>query len=372
MKFIIDRTNLLRALGHVQSAVERRNTIPILGNVMLRAEKDGVALTTTDMDLEIKETTPAQVQEEGATTAPAQMLYELIKKLPEDQPVNITLEEGQYMMRIEAGRAKFQLNCLDVADFPNLGSGDLDVQFSVPAESMRELIDRTRFAISNDETRYYLNGIYMHEAESNAVPMLRTVATDGHRLARFDIPLPEGAEGMPGIILPRKAVNELRKLIDDTAENIRIQLSENKIRFEFGSAVLTSKLVDGTFPDYQRVIPIGNDKILMVDPGQFAKAVDRVSTLSSDKGRAVKMSLNGQSLTLSANTPNAGSATEEMEVQFEADPIEVGFNARYLLDIAQQIEGTSCKIVMADPASPTLIQDEGEAAALYVLMPLRV
>jgi DNA polymerase-3 subunit beta len=245
------------------------------------------------------------------------------------------------------------------------------VSFSIPAADLRSLIDRTKFAMSTEETRYYLNGIYVHQAESSGFPVLRAVATDGHRLARFEMPLPEGASGMPGVIIPRKTVGELRKLIDEAADLIKISLSENKIRFTFDHVVLTSKLIDGTFPDYQRVIPQGNDKIVEVDPKVFTGAIDRVSTISDGKSRALKITLRGKQMTLSASSPESGSATEEMEVNGDTN-LEIGFNAKYLLDITSQIEGDGCRLTMADSASPTIIQDNSDPSALYVLMPLRV
>jgi DNA polymerase-3 subunit beta len=240
------------------------------------------------------------------------------------------------------------------------------------AADLKRLIDRTRFAISTEETRYYLNGIYLHAAKSNEVAMLRAVATDGHRLARMELPLPEGAAGMPGIIVPRKTVIELRKLLDEMDQDVAIALSDTKIRFGFGSTILTSKLIDGTFPDYDRVIPTGNDRILEVECKPFAEAVDRVSTISAEKSRAVKLTLDKGSLTLSATSAENGSANEELEVRYAAAPLEIGFNARYLLDIAEQIEGEGARFAMADAASPTVVRDTADASALYVLMPMRV
>lgn len=371
MKFVIDRAAFLRSLNHVQSAVERRNTIPILSNVLLKAEDGTLSLSTTDMDMEINEAVSAVVPSKGATTAPANTLHDIIRKLPDGSQVEVIMNKDGTQMTVQAGRSDFKLSCLPVADFPEISTGELPVSFSISAGELRSLIDRTKFAMSTEETRYYLNGIYLHEAESNGIPVLRAVATDGHRLARFEMPLPEGAAGMSGIILPRKTVGELRKLIEEAADMIKISLSENKIRFSFDHIVLTSKLIDGTFPDYQRVIPQGNDKVVEVDPKVFTGAIDRVSTISDGKSRALKISLRGKQMTLSASSPEAGSATEEMEVNGDTT-LEIGFNAKYLLDITSQIDGDGCRMTMADSASPTIIQDNGDPSALYVLMPLRV
>lgn len=371
MKLSIDRAALLRSLGHVQSAVERRNTIPILANVMMKADDGVLSLSTTDMDMEISESVAAQVDKPGATTAPAATLFDIVKKLPDDTQVELTLDDSGNQMSVKAGRSNFRLACLPVSDFPELGQGELPTEFSIPANDLRAIIDRTRFAMSTEETRYYLNGIYLHAAEKDGVAVLRAVATDGHRLARFEMPLPEGAGGMPGVIIPRKAVGELRKLVDEAGDSIKISLSESKIRFEFDHIIVASKLIDGTFPDYQRVIPQGNDKVVEVNPKAFTSAIDRVSIISDGKSRAIKMTLNGKMMTLSANSPEAGSSTEDLEVNGN-DNMEIGFNAKYLLDITSQIEGDGCRLTLADPASPTIIEDTGDAASLYVLMPLRV
>tara|TARA_B100001989_G_C24527633_1_gene459631 strand:- start:131 stop:1246 length:1116 start_codon:yes stop_codon:yes gene_type:complete len=371
MKLSIERAALLRSLNHVQSVVERRNTIPILSNVLMKAEDGVLSLCSTDMDLEINESVAANVSEPGATTAPAHTFHDIVRKLPGDSDVEIELKPDGTQIIVKSGRSQFKLSCLPVADFPEISTGDLPNNFSIPATDLRALIDRTKFAMSTEETRYYLNGIYLHAAESNGVNVLRAVATDGHRLARFEMPLPESATDMPGIIIPRKTILEIRKLIEDAADQINISLSEGKIRFAFDHIVLTSKLIDGTFPDYGRVIPEGNDKIVEVDPKAFSSAIDRVSTISDEKSRALKITLNGKQMTLSANSPESGSATEEMEVNGDST-IEIGFNAKYLLDITSQIEGEGCRMTLADSGSPTIIQDNSDTSSLYVLMPLRV
>lgn len=372
MKLTIDRSDLMRALSHVQSVVERRNTIPILSNVRMEAKDGMLTLSATDMDLEINESVAAGVDTEGATTAPAHTLHDIVRKLPDDSKVELAMEPGGAAMTVKAGRSNFKLSCLPVTDFPEINTGDLDVSFKIPAKELRELIDRTRFAISNDETRYYLNGIYLHGSDSNGVNVLRAVATDGHRLARFEMPLPEGAASMPGVILPRKTVGEIRKLIEEAADTIKIELSENKVRFAFDHIVMTSKLIDGTFPDYQKVIPEGNDKIVEVNPRLFTSAIDRVSTISSEKTRAIKLSIDGTTMTLSAQSPDAGSATEDIEISNDNAALEIGFNSKYLLDITAQMTSEGCRMTLADSGGPTIIQDISDSSSLYVLMPLRV
>ena len=372
MKLSIERAVLLRALAHVQSVVERRNTIPILSNVRLEAKDDSLRLTATDMDLEVVEAVPADLQVAGATTAPAHVLYDICRKLPEGSEVALDATGDNGRLSIACGRIHFRLPCLPPEDFPVMSGGDFSHSFALPASELRRLIDKTRFAISTEETRYYLNGIYVHAAKSESVAVLRAVATDGHRLARFEMPLPSGAEEIPGVIVPRKTVNELRKLIDESDEPVEISLSETKVRFAFGDTVLTSKLIDGTFPDYERVIPSGNDKVMEVDCKSFAQAVDRVSTISSEKSRAVKMTVASGAVTLSATSPENGSAEEDLAVSYDGPDLEIGFNSRYLLDIAQQIEGDGAQFAMSDAASPTIVRDVADASALYVLMPMRV
>jgi DNA polymerase-3 subunit beta len=371
MKLSIERAALMRSLNHVQSVVERRNTIPILSNVLLKADDGTLTLSTTDMDLQINEAVAADIQVSGATTAPAHTLHDIVRKLPEDSLVELALDASGNTMTVKAGRSVFKLSCLPIVDFPEIAQGQYPIEFELPAASLRALVDRTKFAMSTEETRYYLNGIYVHEADNEGVKVLRAVATDGHRLARFEMPLPEGAVGMPGVIIPRKAVNELRKLAEEAADSIRISLSESKVRFSFDHIELTSKLIDGTFPNYSQVIPLNNDKIVEVNPKLFSKAIDRVSTISDGKSRALKIALNGKTMTLSANSPDAGSATEDLEINGN-DNMEIGFNAKYLMDITSQIEGDGCRIVLADAQSPTIIQDTSDGSALYVLMPLRV
>ena len=372
MKLTIERAALLKALNHVQSVVERRTTIPILSNVLLRVEGGRLFLSATDMDIEIVEGVPARVEREGRTTAPAHTLYDIVRKLRDGAQIELEAEGERGEMVLRSGRSVFTLTCLPPEDYPVMTAGELPHHFPLPAAELRQLIDRTRFAISTEETRYYLNGIFIHATKNNEVPVMRVVATDGHRLARVEIVLPEGAAGMPGIIVPRKTVIELRKLVDEGDAEVQIALGDSKIRCAVGDAQLTSKLIDGTFPDYDRVIPANNDKILEVDCKSFAEAVDRVSTISSERSRAVKLAIDRGSLVVSATSPENGTAIEELEVRYQSSPLEIGFNSRYLLDITEQIDGEGAQFAMSDAGSPTLVRDSADASALYVLMPMRV
>ncbi len=367
MKATIERATLLKSLGHVQSVVERRNTIPILSNVLIEARDDNsIRMMATDLDLQVDESVPANVEQAGATTVPAHTLFDIVRKLPEGSQVELNVAEGK--MHLSAGRSRFHLSTLPRDDFPVISEGELPTRFELPAATLRQIIDKTRFAISSEETRYYLMGIFLHVADDQ----LKAAATDGHRLARVVLDKPDGADGMPDVIIPRKCVAELRKLLEEVEGTVEVSLSPTKVRFGLGSAVLTSKLIDGTFPDYNRVIPTANDKLLKLDPKTFASGVDRVSTIASEKTRAVKMSVDRDKVTLSVTSPESGTATEELPADYGSDTIEIGFNARYLLDILGEIEGDTVEVHLADAAAPTLLRENDKSNALYVLMPMRV
>ena len=373
MKLKVDRSTLLKALAHVQSVVEKRNTIPILANVMLEAKDVRLTLTATDMEIAIVEEVPATSVANGRCTAPAATLYEIVRKLPEGAEIELTLTPaGQLALR--AGKYATSLNILPVEDFPQMTAGSLPHEFHLPSHTLRGLIDRTRFAISQEETRYYLNGIYLHAADADGARMLRAVATDGHRLARVQEDLPEGAGKIPGVIVPRKTVNELRKLIDEVSGDVAIGLSETRIQFRAAGLTLTSKLIDGTFPDYERVIPRDNDKVLRVGRKDFSDAVGRVSAISAERQRPVKLTLSKDLLKISATSPEQGTAEEELDgdrVTYASTPLEIGFQARYLNDITEQIKG-QVEFRFSDGSAPTVVQDASDATALYVLMPMRV
>jgi len=372
MKVTVEQAALLKALGHVYRVVERRNTIPILSNVLLRAEDRQLWLKATDLDIEVTEVIEAEVGSAGTTTVPAHVLHDIVRKLADGSQVSLDQTGDGSQLLLRSGRSRFTLQSLPASDFPDLAAGALSNRFEVAAAELRRLVEKTQFAISTEETRYYLNGIYLHTVQSETGVLLRAVATDGHRLAQADTPAPAGATGMPGVIVPKKTVGEIQKLLAEATGDVTVELSTAKVRFSLGSVVFTSKLIDGTFPDYGRVIPSRNDKRLTVDLDDFARSVDRVSTISSERGRAVKLSLVEGKLTLSVNNPDAGQATEELSVDYEDAALDIGFNARYLLDITQQLDGDTALFKLAEPGSPTLIQDREGAPNLYVLMPMRV
>lgn len=374
MKLIIERAALLSTLAHVQGIVGRNNTIPILSNVLLTASKGTLTFDTTDLDMAVSESAAAVVDATGTTTVSAHLLYDIARKLPDGAQVQLHLKDPGQMI-VASGRSRFTVACLPVEDFPAFARGDVSHQFDLPAAHLRRLIDHARFAISTEETRYYLNGIYLHTrraGEGNKTAVLCAAATDGHRLSRIDAPLPEGAAGMPGVIVPRKAVLELRKLIEGVEGDVAVALSDSKLHFEIGDGLsLTSKVIDGTFPDYERVIPTGNDKTVEVDRDGLFGAADRVSAITSDKSRAIRLVIARAEIVVSATDAAHGSGTEEVEATANG-AIDIGFNAKYLMEILAQIEGDKVRMLLADGGSPCILRDPSDAMATYVLMPMRV
>ena len=368
MKFSIERAALLKAVSQAQSVVERRNTIPILANVLIEAEGSDVSFRATDLDIEVVDKVAAQVERAGATTVSATLLHEIVRKLPDGALISLTSDTAAGRLTVEAGRSNFSLATLPREDFPVMASSEYASNFSAPAPVLRRLFDKSKFAISTEETRYYRNGVYLHVADAEGGKALRCVATDGHRLARIDAEMPEGAAEMPGVIVPRKTVGELRKLLDDDEMEIAVSVSETKVRFATPDITLTSKVIDGTFPDYTRVIPQGNTRKMEVDAADFARAVDRVATVSSERSRAVKLQLDEDRLVLSVNAPDSGAAEEELAVAYGDERLEIGFNAKYLLEIASQVDRENAVFLFNSPGDPTLMREGTDTAAVYVVI----
>lgn len=377
MKLTIERAALLKALGHVQSVVERRNTIPILSNVLMSASNGQVAFSATDLDMEISDATPAQVEGPGQITAPAHTLYEIVRKIPEGADVSLSYTGDDPRLQVQAGRSRFNLPVLPAGDFPMMSSDGLSTPISIDTNELVRLIDKTRFAISTEETRYYLNGLYLHAVVEDGQPKLRAVATDGRRLALAEMPAPDGFSGAPGVIIPRKTINEARRLLDDAGETVEMGVSAQKVRFGLDHAAMTSKVIDGSFPPYERVIPRDNKRVMTVDNALFAAAVDRVATISTEQSRAVRLTVESGRMTLTVRNMDAGQAVEELEVDYDGEPFEIGFNARYILDVTAQIGGEIAEFRFADMSGggmvqdPALVLDPTDAAVQYVLMPMR-
>jgi DNA polymerase-3 subunit beta len=377
MKLTIERAALLKALGHVQNVVERRNTIPILSNVLLSAHGGEVGFSATDLDMEVVDVAPAEVEEPGQITAPAHTLHEVVRELPEGADVALSHSREDPRLVIQAGRARFNLPALPAGDFPAMSPEPSSAPVAIPTRDLIRLIDKTRFSMSTEETRYYLNGLYLHLVAEDGVQTLRSVATDGHRLALAEMPAPEGLTGAPGVIIPRKAVTEARRLMDDAGETVTLAVSAQRVRFGFDHATLTSKVIDGAFPQYERVIPRENSLAMTADNALFAAAVRRVAIIATDHVRAVYLTLEPGRLTLNVRNMDAGQAVEELEVDYRGERFEIGFNARYMLDVAGQIDGETIEFRFAEPSGgpsepgPALVHDPADIGARYVLVPLR-
>jgi len=377
MKLTIERAALLKALGHVQSVVERRNTIPILSNLLLSADRGMVGFTATDLDIEIADSTPAQVTAAGQVTAPAHTLYEIVRELPDGAEVSLSHTGEDPRLEIRAGRSRFNLPVLPAGDFPTMSSDGLSEPIAIDTGDLIRLIDKTRFAISTEETRYYLNGLYLHVVEGEGAPKLRAVATDGRRLAMAEMPAPAGFPGGRGVIVPRKTVGEARRLLDDAGETVIVQVSTRQVCFGFSQAVITSKLIDGAFPAYEGVMPRDNKWVMSLDNALFAAAVRRVATISTDPSRAVRLQIEPGRITLTVRNLDAGQAVETLEIAYDGDPFETGFNARYLLDVASQIGGDVAEFRFPEQVGgaaafdPTLVIDPTDAGVQYVLVPMR-
>lgn len=372
MKVSIERSALLKAMSQAQSVVERRNTIPILANVLIEAEGSDITFRATDLDIEVVDRIAGMVERAGATTVGAHTLHEIVRKLPDGAMVELSDDGTSGRLDIVAGRSNFSLATLPREDFPVMASSDYDCNFAAKSDVLRRLFDKSKFAISTEETRYYLNGVYMHAADGDNGKVLRCVATDGHRLARIDADLPNGAADLPGVIVPRKTVGELRKLLDEDDVEIAVSVSETKVRFATPEITLTSKVIDGSFPDYTRVIPQGNNRRMEVDAAEFAQAVDRVSTVSSERSRAVKLVMDEDRLVLSVNAPDSGAAEEEVVVAYGDERLEIGFNAKYLLEIAGQVDRENAVFMFNSSGDPTLMREGNDESAVYVVMPMRV
>lgn len=367
MKFTIEQKTLASALSQAARIIERRNTIPVLSNIVVSAEGQIISLRATDLDIEVTLSVDAAVHEEGSTTVPGHLFADIVRKMHGE----VAFKHNAQSAAVSSGRSKFSLQTLSPEDFPDLSIGAFTHSFTMKCADLRNMFRRAAFAISTEETRYYLNGIFMHSIEDRGVLVLRAVATDGHRLAQVQHHAPDGSAGMPGIIIPRKTVAEVEKILD-CGDQVSIEVSETKIRFRAGNVVLTSKLIDGTFPDYQRVIPQMNNKKAIADRSDLSKAVDRVSTVSTERGRAVKVTLDQGTITLHVNNPGSGEAMEEMAVDYDAELIEIGFNAKYINDIMGNIESEKVELYLEDAGSPTRIHPVGDEGTVYVLMPMRV
>ena len=366
-KITVKQADLLKALAHAQSIVERRQTIPILSNVLFETQEAGILLRATDNEIEISEKVSAQVLEPGAITMPAHKLYDIVRRLPDDGELTLAYAETTGQVTLSCGRSRFALASLPAENFPTMAKEEAPFTFTLPTSDLSAMITKTGFAVSVEETRYNLNGIYLHTKADNLV----AVATDGHRLACTKHVLPEGAKDMPGVIIPRKTISEITKLLGENTKEVVISLSANQIRFGLSNVELSSRLIDGTYPDYEKVIPANNSRSMIGKTKALSGVIERVSVVS-EKSRGIKLNIKPDLLMVSATATDEGSAEDELDVQYTGDEIEIGFNFRYLLDILSQIKGEQSEMRFEDSVSPVILQDVKDTDTLYVLMPMRV
>jgi DNA polymerase-3 subunit beta len=371
MQFEVAKPILLKAIANSNGAVEKKNTIPVLQNIKIETKNGYVVLTATDMDISVTSVFAADVANHGVTTVPAQMFHDIIRKIPDSSNVAI-IQENPNLLQIKSGKSQYTLPCIDASDFPVLSEGELGDEVEIEAEKLVKMIDKTRFAISNDETRYYLNGLYLHafKKDSDGAGFeLRSVATDGHRLAMSHISLPNLPAEF-GVILPKKSVNEVRRIIDG-AKRLVIAVSRAKIKITADHTTVISKLIDGDFPDYEKVLPKNNNQIVIINKKNLFDCVDRVSTLAADKHKSIKAIIENNKITLQASANDGSFAHEELDVGYDGDKIEVGFNSRYLLDVIGQIDKEEFTMRFRDGASPALIEAK-DFNSVFVVMPIRI
>ena len=375
MEFKINSSDLLKALSHIHGIVEVRHTLPILSNIILKAKDNELTLSSTNLDIYCADKIKAEVSIAGEISVSAVTFFEIVKRLPSGSDVMMTMEEGENEIKLKCGRSKFNLSTLKTDDFPIISDNDLSTNFVLSADELIRIIDKTKFAVSNEETRYYLNGIFLHKADRNSIQFLRAVATDGHRLAQYDIPLPQGAEEITGIIIPKKTIFELRKVLDDANGDVSISLNENKIKFTFNDLKIISKVIDGTFPDYTKVIPQNNNKNFQTNNNELKNAIDRVSAVAANeesKSKAIKLSLEDNKLNLSVESQSKGSANEILDISYDGDKVDIGFNSKYIIDICNEVDGEEVDISLLDSISPAIILDKTDENLFFVLMPMRI
>lgn len=383
MKVTIGRSELLKALQHAKGVIEKRTTVPILSNILIEAGSGKeLTLSSTDLEISIYETLEAHhIEEKGAITVSAQMLYDIISRLPEGSMPELSCRsdhtEGNTPFNIKANRSTFRLNTLPAEEYAEIKKSTLPYVFTLKVGELAGLIEKTRYAMSLEESRYYLNGIYFEVLFNEGRPFLRAVATDGHRLAKAEVseiqfqkPIEEMS--FPGIIVPQKTIQEVVKLLDTKLGEVIVSFSPKGVSFSVGNVHLQSRLIDGAFPDYEKVIPMDNPFFLKVPTKLFADAVDRVSVMASDKTNTIKLTIQEDTLILSSSSPETGTAFEEVEVSYAGVPFETGFNARYLLDAARHVTGETLSIALHDPGSAILLQDEKDPGLAFVVMPMRV
>tara|TARA_Y100000590_G_scaffold457902_1_gene611498 strand:+ start:1325 stop:2440 length:1116 start_codon:yes stop_codon:yes gene_type:complete len=371
MHFQIKRDILLKSLNFAHNIIERKNTLPILSNVLLEVKDSRLSIVATDLDLVFyDEITDLKIIQDGSTTTSATVLHDLLRKLPSNLDVIFTLKD-ENKLSISAESSKFNLLCLPVDNFPNFSDNFNSEGISLNRKDFLSLLNKTKISMSNDETRHYLNGIFLHTTEANGKSYLTGVATDSHRLSSSSMPLENGMKFKP-FILPKKTIFQLCNLLEENGEKILLFSSDTKIQFKIGNSKITSKVIDGKFPDYKKVVPTNNSKILSVNVKDLINSVERVITVSIDRKEGVKITLEKDNIQLFVNSSSSGEGKETLKANYSSEQFTVSFNSRYLLDIASEIENEKIIIKLNDAVSPVLIQDNSDKYSYYVIMPMKI
>jgi DNA polymerase-3 subunit beta len=368
MQFEVAKPVLLKAISNVNGAVEKKNTIPVLQNIKIEVKGDKVHFAATDMDILVTVNFDADIKNGGITTVPAQMFFDIVRKIPDLSSIMIS-QESPSIMQIKSGKSKYSLPCIEASEFPNLSEGELGSEIEVDSEKLAKMIDKTRFAISSDETRYYLNGLFLQSTKRDSGFELRAVATDGHRMALSYLSS-DNLNAEFGVILPKKSVSEIKRIIDGS-KKIKIAVSRVKIKVIADNTVIVSKLIDGEFPDYEKVLPKANNQIAVINKKSFFDCVDRVSTVATDKHRSLKLVLENGKMNLQVSTADGSFAYEELDVVYSGEKIEAGFNSRYLLDVISQIDKEELLMRFKDGMSPALVEAK-DMTSVFVIMPVRI
>lgn len=367
MHFFVDKKSFYESLNHFQSIVEKRNTIPILANIKISAKDNNVEITATDLSIQLSEKINAKISEDGELTLPSQILFDIIKKIPDRNSIEIKSNKDTGKVFILFGKSKFSLSSLPANDFPEIDSENLAIKMMLSSDDLKYLLDECKFSMGSDESRQYLNGIYFHKEDKKVI----TVATDGHRLSKCEIYIDESIPDFDGIIIPKKTVNEISKLLEDKEDSINIELSKTKIKFDFGNLNLISKLVNSNFPDYVSVIPKANNLEMQCDSNCFYETIDRVSTISNEKFRTVKLEISENTCTVSSFGEENSIGTEQISVRYEGTKININFNARYIMDVLSILKNQDLSISFAEDTAPTIIRSKSKPNSLYLIMQMR-
>ncbi len=371
MEFTINRDVFLKALSHANGIIEKKTTLPILSNILIEAKDSKIKITATDLDIVyFEEISPQELKKEGSTTTSASVLYDILRKLQPNAQVNLFLQNIN-KIKIVAENSKFNLLCLPPDNFPLSDENISQKTFEVSSQKLLKLLNKTKISISNDETRHYLNGIFLHKTKLENKSFLCGVATDSHRLSSSSLEIDSSINIEP-IILPKKTIFQLISLLEQSNSSIKISNNKSKIKFEMDNGVLISKVIDGRFPDYSKVIPKGNDKILHLKLNEFKNSIERVTTVSSDRKEGLRMAISKNTVQLSVNNPTSGEGIENINAKYSSEDLNISFNSRYLTDITSQIENESIIINLKDAGSPVLINDVSDKNSFHVVMPMKI